>query len=72
MILGHLFSFQQLPLTEYSYRRDNKRPELTLLWSPSDEHPEETSQVITVFSPVRCVLAAGDEPLRWSVSVLSV
>jgi DIS3-like exonuclease 2 len=59
-----------LKLSSFSFKKVNKKPELTLTWAQSVEHPEQKPQSITLFTSVCCRISAGDEPLRWNADIL--
>ena len=62
------FLLQQLPLAKYSYFLVGKRPELTLTWEATEDHPSQVTQCLTIFSRVNCLIQAHpDEPLKWEV-----
>ncbi len=66
--------FQQLPLKDFSYRKDHKVAELSLIWKSDDKHTEEVKQVITIFTEINCILLSDPEagPLKFKVCVCNI
>lgn len=63
-------SWQKLPLESFEYDAEKSPSELTLKWKADEQHPVVKTQVLTLFSPVNCVLAADNVPLKWMVSIV--
>jgi DIS3-like exonuclease 2 len=61
---------ERLKLSSYSLQKVNKKPELTLIWAESDEHPKQVMQSITLFTSVCCMISTGDAPLQWNAEIL--
>ncbi|XP_061204731.1 DIS3-like exonuclease 2 isoform X2 [Neopsephotus bourkii] len=55
-----------LPLMGFHFRKEGRKPELTLLWEPEEPEQESVPQVITIFTLVEVVLRSDGVPLKYS------
>ncbi|XP_030898923.2 DIS3-like exonuclease 2 isoform X2 [Melopsittacus undulatus] len=55
-----------LPLLGFHFRKEGRKPELTLLWEPEEPEQESVPQVITIFTLVEVVLRSDGVPLKYS------
>ncbi|KAK7093416.1 hypothetical protein V1264_007176 [Littorina saxatilis] len=60
---------ERLPLESFTYHKEGKRPELTMVWKADDGCPRLVKQKISIFSLVSCLLQSDSEPLRWSATM---
>ncbi|XP_060772943.1 DIS3-like exonuclease 2 [Neoarius graeffei] len=58
-------------LQSFNFRKVGKRPEMTLVWAPSELEDETVSQEISLFSVVDVQLIAGEGPLRYTAVLMS-
>ena len=63
------FLLQQLPLVSFDFRKDHKKPELTLIWKETEKHKTQVREVITIFTEINCILEMDPDagPLKWKV-----
>ncbi|KAI5607644.1 DIS3-like exonuclease 2 [Silurus asotus] len=57
-------------LQSFTFRKVGKRPEMTLVWSPSELEDETVTQELSLFSVVDVRLTAGEGPLKYSAVLM--
>lgn len=59
----------KLDIKDKIFIKEQKESVLTLIWNPEKKDGDCVQEKVTIFSLVDCVMAAGELPLQWMVTV---